>query len=77
MVRTRVFGHPFLAMNETPRGQGPILHLLHGEPDAVAARVIEAQKAAGMEVEVIRCDLVPDWGAVVDKVLAAGSVCSW
>ena len=77
MVREGVVGHPFLAMNETPQPDGPLLHLLHGEPNALAAAVIEAQKASGMDVDVVRCDLVSDWGAVVDKVLAAKSVCSW
>lgn len=64
-------------MNPAPSHDGPVLHLLHGEPDPVATTVIEAQKASGIQVEVIRCDLVTDWGAVVDRVLAAGSVCSW
>ena len=39
--------------------------------------VIEDQKSSGIPVEVVRCDLVADWGEVVDKVLAARSVCSW
>ncbi len=64
-------------MDEATQGHGSFLHLLHGEPDALAAQVIEAQRAAGLDVEVVRCDLVSDWGSVVDSVLAAGNVCSW
>lgn len=41
------------------------------------AAVIEAQESSGIPVEVVRCDQVADWGPVVDKVLAAGSICSW
>ena len=64
-------------MNPNDSAEGPVLHLIHGEPDATVSAVVEAQRARGVPAEVVRCDQVTDWGAVVDKVLEARSVCSW
>lgn len=64
-------------MNPTEPAEGPVLHLVHGEPDATVSGVVEAQRAMGVPVEVVRCDQVTDWGAVVDRVLEARAVCSW
>lgn len=54
-----------------------VLHLVHEAPDAWVLKLIEAQKADGLRVEVIRLDEEKDWGRVVDRVLGADSVCSW
>lgn len=54
-----------------------LLHLLNGAPDELVQKVIEAQRAAGLPVEVIRLDEVKDWGEVVDRVMQADSVSTW
>ncbi len=54
-----------------------VLHLLSGPADALTESVINEQRAKGIPVEVIRLDEVTDWGAVVDRVLEAESICSW
>ncbi len=54
-----------------------LLHLLNGPPDELVQNVIEAQRAAGLPVEVIRLDEVKDWGEVVDRVMQAESVATW
>jgi len=54
-----------------------LLHLLNGAPDELVQKVIEAQRAAGFPVEVIRLDEVKDWGEVVDRVMQAVSVSTW
>lgn len=54
-----------------------ILHLVHESPNPLVLGVVEAQKQAGFPVELIRLDEVTDWMTVVEKVLAADSVCSW
>jgi hypothetical protein len=54
-----------------------LLHLLNGAPDELVQKVIEAQRAAGFPVEVIRLDEVKDWGEVVDRVMQADSVSTW
>lgn len=53
------------------------VHLLNGPVEDWVLELIEAQKAAGIRVEVIRLDAVTDWGAVVDRVMAAESVATW
>jgi len=55
----------------------PLLHLLNGAPDELVQKVIEAQRAVGFPVEVIRLDEVKDWGEVVDRVMQADSVSTW
>ena len=55
----------------------PLVHLLNGAPDELVQKVIEAQRAAGLPVEVIRLDEVKDWGEVVDRVMQADSVSTW
>jgi hypothetical protein len=54
-----------------------LLHLLNGAPDELVQKVIEAQRAVGFPVEVIRLDEVKDWGEVVDRVMQADSVSTW
>jgi len=54
-----------------------LLHLLNGPPDDLVRNVIDAQRAAGLTVEVIRLDEVKDWGEVVDRVMQAESVATW
>ncbi len=53
------------------------LHLLNGPPDELVQKIIEAQRAAGLPVQVIRLDEVKDWGEVVDRVMQADSVATW
>lgn len=77
MVRSRPGRPPFLAMDTHPESNAPVLHLVHGEPDPLVASVIEGQRSSGIPVDVVRCDLVADWGEVVDKVLASRGTCSW
>lgn len=55
----------------------PILHLVSDPNDDLARRTIEAQKAAGIPVEVVHLDDVTDWHALVDRVLQAGQIASW
>ena len=55
----------------------PLLHLLNGAPDELVQKVIEAQRTAGLPVEIIRLDEVKDWGEVVDRVMQADSVSTW
>lgn len=54
-----------------------LLHLLNGPTDELATKVIDAQRAAGLPVEVVRLDEVKDWGEVVDRVMQAESVATW